>query len=64
MSLEPVSSKYISEIEQQVSQLLASMRKAKLYDEPVYTKLQEFEQKLGEVRRSRFDQKNSEYSDY
>jgi len=64
VNLAPVSSKHLSELEQLVSQVLATMRKAKLSDETIYATLQEFEQELGSTRRDRFDADNSEYSGY
>ena len=64
MNLADVSSKHISELEQLVSQALLTMRKAKLSSEPIYVSLQEFEQELGEARRARFDNDNTEYSGY
>ncbi len=64
MTIDSLSPKQASEIEQQVSRLLNTLRKAKLFDEPVYTSLQELEQQLGEIRRRRFDEDNTEYSGY
>lgn len=64
MKLDTISPKQASEIEQQVSRLLNTLRKAKLFDEPIYLLLQELEQELGEIRRRRFDADNSEYSGY
>lgn len=64
MNLENVSSKTINTMEQLVNQLLETMRKAKLNDDPSYAVLQKMGQELGKVRRDRFDQKHSEYSDY
>ncbi len=64
MNLEAMSSKQISDIEQQVSNLINNMRKAKLNEEPIYAMLQQFERELSEIRRRRFDEKQSEYSSY
>jgi hypothetical protein len=64
VNLESVTSKHISELEQLTSQLLISLRKAKLHDDPMYILLQQLEQELGETRRHRFDNENSEYSGY
>jgi len=64
VKFDTISPKQASEIEQQVSKLLNTLRKAKLFDEPIYMSLQELEQELGEIRRSRFDADHSEYSGY
>jgi hypothetical protein len=64
VNLEPISSKHINELEQQVTQLLATMRKAKLNEDPVYALLQTLEQNLGQSRRDRFDETHAEYSSY
>lgn len=64
MNLESISPKQISEIEQLVSNLLNSMRKAKLNEDQIYVMLQQFEKELGEMRRQRYDEKHSEYSSY
>ena len=64
MNLEPVSSKHINELEQLVTQLLATMRNAKLNEDPVYASLQALEQNLGQSRRDRFDETHAEYSSY
>ncbi|MDX1990817.1 MAG: hypothetical protein SF029_00410 [bacterium] len=64
MNLEPVSTKHMNEMEQLVNQLLDTMRKAKLQDNPAYRSLQQLGQELGESRRNRFDSKHSQYSDY
>ena len=64
MNLDPVYPKHRNEIEQLVSKLLATMRKAKVTDDPIYGSLQKLEQELGEVRRGRFDADKSEYFGY
>ena len=64
MDLEPVSIKHLNELEQLVTKLLATMRKAKLNEDPIYASLQALEQTLGESRRDRFDQTHAEYSSY
>jgi DNA gyrase/topoisomerase IV subunit A len=64
MEFDSVSQKRINELEQLTTQLLKTMRNAKLQHEPIYASLQEFEQKLGEERRIRFDKTNSQYNGY
>lgn len=58
MKLDRVSVKHLSELEQQVAQLLATMRKTRTHRDPLYQSLQDFENELGEARRKRFDEKN------
>jgi beta-galactosidase beta subunit len=64
VDLEPVSAKHLNELEQLVTQLLATMRKAKLTGDPIYTSLQAMEQTLGQSRRDRFDENHAEYVGY
>ena len=64
MNLETVSPKHLNEMEHLVRELLAVMRKASLQGEPLAKSLQEFEHEVGQVRRSRFDAANPEYSGY
>jgi hypothetical protein len=64
MNLEAVSQKHLSELELQVAQLLAVMRKAKLHNEPLAESLKTLERELGEIRRLRFDAANPKYRDY
>jgi biotin-(acetyl-CoA carboxylase) ligase len=64
MNLETMSAKQISDIEQQVTNLINNMRKAKLNEEPIFALLQQFEKELSEIRRRRFDEKHSQYSSY
>lgn len=64
MNLEPVDPKHRNEMEQLVSKLLATMRKAKVTDDPIYGSLQKLEQELGDARRLRFDADKSEYFGY
>ena len=63
-SLEQVSPKHLNDLERCVQDLLATMRKAKLRDEPLQESLRLLEQKLGEARRERFDKANQEYQGY
>ena len=64
MDFDAVSIKHINELEQQITQVLKTMRSAKLQDHSIYSSLQELEQELGKARRSRYDEGNSEYVGY
>lgn len=64
VSLEHISPKHLNDLERSVQDLLATMRKAKLRDEPLQESLRLLEQKLGEARRERFDEANPEYQGY
>jgi hypothetical protein len=64
MQLETVSSQYINELEQLVTELQLVMRKAGLRNEPVAQTLRDFEVALGQARRARFDAANPEYIGY
>ena len=64
MDLDPVSQKHINELEHMTTQLLKTLRSAKLNELPLYTSLHEFEQALGKERRARFDKNDSNYSGY
>jgi hypothetical protein len=64
MDLSNISSKHSNELEQLITQLLKTMRNAKLQDTPLYAELQLLEQSLGELRRNRYDEKNSKFVGY
>lgn len=64
MNLEPVSPKHLNELELMVRELLTTMRKANLQNEPIAKSLYEFEVEISRVRRARFDAANPEYSGY
>ena len=64
MNLETIPRKQLNDLEYCVRELLATMRKAKLWNDPLAESLKLFEQELGEVRRERFDAANSEYHAY
>lgn len=64
LNLQSISPKQLSELEQQVRQLLTSLRKAKLENEVLMTSLQQLEEALEKDRRERFDAANSEYHTY
>ncbi|GAB4528996.1 MAG: hypothetical protein OHK0046_48510 [Anaerolineae bacterium] len=64
LNLEHISRKHLNDLERSVQNLLDTMRKAKLRDEPLQKSLRLLEQKLGETRRERFDEANPEYQGY
>jgi hypothetical protein len=64
MNLDVITSKNRNEIEQLITKLLVTMRKAKITDDPLYSSLQKAEQELGEARRRSFDADSSEYFGY
>lgn len=64
MNLEDVSPKHMNELEHQIRELLAVMRKAKLQNEPLAETLRNLEMELGKARRERFDAANPEYHTY
>ena len=64
MNLETISRKQLNEVERCVRELLGTMRKAKLQNDPLVESLKLLEQELGEVRRERFDKANPEFQTY
>ncbi len=64
MGLEHISPKHLNDLEHCVQDLLATMRKAKLRDEPLQQSLKLLEQRLGEARRERFDEANPQGKGY
>lgn len=64
MELNDIPTKRINELEQMTAQLLKTMRSSQLHRSDLYASLQEFEQQLGEKRRSEFDENNSTYPGY
>ena len=64
MDFEGLSKKQMNELELRVRELLTTMRKLKLRDEPIVASLNALEQELGKARREQFDAKNSEYHTY
>lgn len=64
MDFETLSTKHCNELEQTITQLLKTMRNAKLQHLPLYTELQEMEKTLGDLRRNRYDQNNSKFVGY
>jgi len=63
-SLEHMSRKQLNELERSVQDLITTMRKTKLQDETLQESLRLLAHKLGEARRERFDEVNSEYKGY
>ena len=61
MNLETISRNQLNDLEQQAKQLLVTIRRAKLENNPLVEALQQLEHELGEARRVRFDTVNSEY---
>ena len=61
MNLENMSRKQLNELEQQTRQLMVTMRKARLQDEPLFESLQTLAQALEKIRHEQFDETNSEY---
>lgn len=64
VDLTSVSVKHTNDLEQSITTILKTMRRAKLQDHSVYASLQEFEQELGKVRQSRFDGDNKDYQGF
>lgn len=64
MDIERVSDRHINKLEQEVSQLLKTMRNAKLSHLPIYDDLYTLEQELAKARQRRFDSGNTEYQGY
>ncbi len=64
MDLQSVSAKHTNDLEQSVTTILKTMRRAKLQDLPIFESLQEFEKELGKARQSRFDDDDKEYKGY
>jgi len=64
MNLETISRKQLNELEHCVRELLITMRKAKLQNDPLVESLKLLEHELGEARRERFDAANPEYHTY
>jgi len=64
MNLQQVTIKQLGDLEQQLTQLLKSMRSAKLHEHPIYQQLQSFEQDISTERRERYDDNNNRYDGY
>ena len=64
MALQDASPKHIMQLEQQITELLKTMRKAKIQQLPIYESLQALELELGEARRNRHDDNTPEYKGY
>jgi hypothetical protein len=59
-NLETISRKQRNDLEQQVRQLLATMRKAKLENDSLVEALKQMEHDLEQIRRTSFDATNPE----
>jgi hypothetical protein len=65
MNLEATSRKKLNELEQQVRQLLVTLRSVKLQNnDPLMVSLQELARELEKARHEQFDNNNSEYHTY
>ena len=64
MNLDTISRKQLNDMEQQVKQLLGTIKRAKLENEPLVEALQQLEQELEEARHEQFDAINSEFHTY
>ncbi len=64
MNLEQISQKHRNDLEIQVRELQNTLRKAKLYDEPIMEMLRQLEQRLSDARRKSFDSATSDYQGY
>jgi len=64
MNLEGISRKHLNELEIRVTELLVTIRKAKLQNEPLAESLKALENQLGDARRKRFDESTPEYRGY
>ena len=64
MNLENLSRKQLNDLELQSRQLIETMRKARLQDDPLFESLDMLTQKLERMRHEQFDEANSEYHTY
>ena len=64
MSLDTISRKKLNELEQQIRQLLVTIRSAKLQNEPLVELLQAQARELEKIRHEQFDEVNTEYHTY
>ena len=64
MNLEAITRKQSNDLEQQIRQLMVTMRKARLHESSYFESLQTLAQELEKVRHEQFDDTNSEYSSY
>jgi regulator of replication initiation timing len=64
MSLETISRKKLNELEQQIRQLLVTIKSAKLQNEPLVELLQAQALELEKIRHEQFDEANTEYHTY
>ncbi len=64
MELETISDKNIQELERLTRELLNVIKRAKIQDEKLIDALKDLEAKVGEIRRTRFDESNPQYHGY
>ena len=64
MNLENIPRKQLNSLEQQARQLMGTMRKARLQNDPLFESLQMLSQALEKMRHEQFDEANSEYHTY
>ncbi|MCC6612733.1 MAG: hypothetical protein IT320_04595 [Anaerolineae bacterium] len=61
MKIDSLSQHQLNELELKLKDLLAVLRKAKLYEDPLVEELRALELEVAELRRQRFDVSNPEY---
>jgi hypothetical protein len=64
MTIDNISRKKLNELEQQIRQLLVTIRSAKLQNEPLVELLQVQARDLEKIRHEQFDEVNTEYHTY
>ncbi len=64
MTTETISRKKLNELEQQIRQLLVTIRSAKLQNESLVVALQEQAREIEKIRHAHFDEVNTEYHTY
>jgi hypothetical protein len=64
MTIDNISRKKLNELEQQIRQLLVTIRSAKLQNEQLVELLQVQARDLEKIRHEQFDEVNTEYHTY
>jgi hypothetical protein len=64
MNLDSISQKHLHVLEQQVGQLMVTLRKTKIQNAPLLEALQQADHELQQYRRERFDVTDSEFGSY
>ena len=64
MDLDTVSLKLCNQLEQQITEILRTMRSARMHKHPLYEALEKFEQELAYTRRKQYDESHTEFSNY